>query len=221
MSNDKIPMFTDLEEIIKLDYEFYTKLINDGVEHTEAFLTATINFMYKDIDVNSKQLHLMIDRISTSVCLHNLEKAKALSEYSDIELRAELCSRYLSTGMDEFDLNDDEEIELNPVDDYVVDFGVIESEAEKEVKIINYESLTEMFLSTNLTKKEMIVYNKLASKNDIIIIDSTIVLDHLIEEYNLNIKRPNLYKLIKSLTEKGLFEKILVDGKKALKINKL
>ncbi|ATI44271.1 hypothetical protein CO725_01035 [Vibrio parahaemolyticus] len=127
---NRLPMFTDLEEIIKLDYDFYEQLINDGITPTKAFLTATINFLYKENEFKPEELHNLIERISTSTYLKHIEKKRSLNQYSDIELRAELFMRYLDSEFDEFDLFNDEEIETNPINDYVVEVSAIDCESE-------------------------------------------------------------------------------------------
>ncbi|ELA7830736.1 hypothetical protein Q6U52_000896 [Vibrio alginolyticus] len=137
MSSNDLPMFTDLEEVIKLDYKFYTQLINDGLEPVEAFLTATIDYLYKDIDLKPKELHRLIERLSTSGYLHQLEKKKSLEDFSDVDLRAELFVRNIESGFDVFDLEDDEEEELeaNPIDEYVVEVATMEHENEGTVGV--------------------------------------------------------------------------------------
>ncbi|WP_434998793.1 hypothetical protein ACRZ5S_19605 [Vibrio scophthalmi] len=127
---NRLPMFTDLEEIIKLDYDFYEQLINDGITPTKAFLTATINFLYKENGFKPEELHNLIERISTSTYLKHIEKKRSLNQYSDIELRTELFMRYLDSEFDEFDLFNDEEIETNPINDYVVEVSAIDCESE-------------------------------------------------------------------------------------------
>lgn len=135
MSSNDLPMFTDLDEIIKLDYKFYTQLIKEGVEPVEAFLTATIDYLYKDIDLKPKELHRLIERVSTSAYLHQLEKKKSLEDFSDVELRAELFVRNIESGFDVFDLDDDEELEADPIDEYVVEVATMENENRDDIEV--------------------------------------------------------------------------------------
>lgn len=85
---------------------------------------------------------------------------------------------------------------------------------------IDYEWLLTFFLRSDLTKKELRVFCRMAHKNDYVFIDTKPVIEQLINDKHLNIKVPNFYKVVNKLIEAKLVIEVKIDNKRALKFVK-
>lgn len=85
---------------------------------------------------------------------------------------------------------------------------------------IDYEWLLTFFLRSDLTKKELKVFCRMAYKNDSVCIDSKPVIEQVIAANHLDLKVPNFYKLVKKLIDCGLAVETKIDDRRALKFVK-